>query len=152
MELELLENEEKTESKLCFKEQELELAKVELEAWNDEVDSAAISTVTPNVLKSCGPVCSNVCKIAPATSSKNMLQDAQRLVQSYTYVTYTNVDYALNSTRVTKPMNHQPVRVSFSTTPINVNTETQPLEPSDETSLKSAVFHESRIFFLSKGL
>ena len=75
LEMELLEVEERTESELRLKEQELELAKVELEAWNDEVD-LAVSTVTPNVLESCEPVSSNVCEIAPATSSKSVQQNA----------------------------------------------------------------------------
>ena len=149
--MELLEVEERTESELRLKEQELELAKVELEAWNDEVD-LAVSTVTPNVLQSCGPVSSNVCEIAPATSSKSVRQNAQRSAQRSTHVTYTNVDYALNSTRVTKPTSHQPVRVSFSTIPININTEARPPKPADETPLKSAVFPQPRISFSSKGL
>ena len=149
--MEILEIEERTESELRLKEQQLQLANVELEAWNDEVDPA-VSIVTPNVLESFGPVCYNVCKIASATSSKNVLQNAQKLTQSSTHVTYTNVNYALNSARVTKSTSHQPVRVSFSTRSINVNTEARPLEPADETPLKSAVFHQPRISLLSKGL
>ena len=151
LEMELLEVQERTESELRLKEQELELATVELEAWNDEVDLAVL-TVTPNVLGSCGPVSSNVCEIAPTTSSKSVRQNAQRSAQSSTHVTYTNVDYALSSTRVTKPTSHQPVRVSFSTRPIDVNTEARPLKPADETPLKSAVLHQPRISFSSKGL
>ena len=151
LEMELLQIEQRTESELRLKEQELELTKVELEAWKDEVDPA-VSTVTPNVSESCGPVCSNVCEIAPATSSKNVLQNARRSAQSSTHVTYTNVDYALNSTRMTKPTSHQLVRVSFSTRPINANTKARPLEPVDETPLKSVVLHQPRISFLLKGL
>ena len=77
--MELLEIEEKTESELCLKEQELELAKVELEAWNDEVDSA-VSTMTPNVLESCGPVSSNVCKIASEKMCHKMLKDQHKVL------------------------------------------------------------------------
>ena len=135
--MELLQVEERTESELSLKEQELELAKVELEAWNDEVD-LFVSTVTPNVLGSCGPVSSNDCEITPATSSKSVRQNAQRSAQSSTQVTYTNVDYALNLTRVTKPTSHQPVRVSFSMRPINVITEARPLKLADEKPFKSA--------------
>ena len=53
---------------------------------------------------------------------------------------------------MTKPTSHQPVRVSFSTRPINVSTEARPPKPADETPLKSAVLHQPRIFFSSKGL